>query len=162
MDKNYGWLVTHRGRIMSSEDGGTTWKTRYSEENQINLRNIKFLDDSIGWAVGHEGTILYTNDGGETWTNQSLSNFTGRDLPRLNGLTVLSETRAMLAGEFGVIAETVAAGHRRTSKPHSLRLNKLVILYLLWGSTVLWHKFIPTKLICSPYLMAENQYESNS
>ena len=110
LDKDYGWLVTHRGRIMSSEDGGTTWKTRYSEENQINLRNIKFLDDSIGWAVGHEGTILYTNDGGETWTNQSLSNFTGRDLPRLNGLTVLSETRAMLAGEFGVIAETVDAG----------------------------------------------------
>jgi hypothetical protein len=110
LDKDYGWLVTHRGRIMSSEDGGTTWKTRYSEGSQINLRNIKFLDDSIGWVVGHEGTILYTNDGGETWTNQSLSNFTGRDLPRLNGLTVLSKTRAMLAGEFGVIAETVDAG----------------------------------------------------
>ena len=114
LDKDYGWLVTHRGRIMSSEDGGNTWKTRYSEDSQINLRNIKFLDDSIGWAVGHEGTILYTNDGGETWTNQSLSNFTGRDLPRLNGLTVLSKTRAMLAGEFGVIAETVDAGNTWT------------------------------------------------
>ena len=110
LDKNYGWLVTHRGRIMSSEDGGITWKTRYSADNQINLRNIKFLDNSIGWAVGHEGTILHTNDGGETWTNQFLNNFTGRDLPRLNGLTILSESKAMLAGEFGVIAETVDAG----------------------------------------------------
>ena len=110
LDKDYGWLVTHRGRIMSSEDGGITWKTRYSEDNQINLRNIKFLNENTGWAVGHEGTILYTNDGGETWTIQSLSNFAGRDLPRLNGLTILSETQAMLAGEFGVIAETVDAG----------------------------------------------------
>ena len=110
LDKNYGWLVTHRGRIMSSEDGGITWKTRYSTDNQINLRNIKFLDNSIGWAVGHEGTILHTNDGGETWTNQFLNNFTGRDLPRLNGLTILSESKAMLAGEFGVISETVDAG----------------------------------------------------
>ena len=110
LNKNDGWLVTHRGRIMSSKDGGSTWKTRYSADNQINLRNIKFLDNSIGWAVGHEGTILHTNDGGETWTNQFLNNFTGRDLPRLNGLTVLSESKAMLAGEFGVIAETVDAG----------------------------------------------------
>ena len=110
LNKNDGWLVTHRGRIMSSKDGGSTWKTRYSADNQINLRNIKFLDNSVGWAVGHEGTILHTNDGGETWTNQFLNNFTGRDLPRLNGLTVLSESKAMLAGEFGVIAETVDAG----------------------------------------------------
>ena len=110
LNKNDGWLVTHRGRIMSSKDGGSTWKTRYSADNQINLRNIKFLDNSIGWSVGHEGTILHTNDGGETWTNQFLNNFTGRDLPRLNGLTVLSESKAMLAGEFGVIAETVDAG----------------------------------------------------
>ena len=110
LDKDYGWLVTHRGRIMSSDDGGTTWKTRYSEDNQINLRNIKFLGNRVGWAVGHEGTILYTNDGGKTWVNQSLSNFTGRDLPRLNGLTILSEKRAMVAGEFGVIAETLDSG----------------------------------------------------
>ena len=114
LDKDSGWLVTHRGRIMSSKDGGTTWKIRYSVDNQINLRNIKFLDDSVGWAVGHEGTILYTNDGGETWANQSLSNFTGRDLPRLNGLTVLSENSAMLAGEFGVIAETLDSGRTWT------------------------------------------------
>ena len=43
LDKDYGWLVTHRGRIMSSEDGGITWKTRYSEDNQINLRNLYYL-----------------------------------------------------------------------------------------------------------------------
>lgn len=110
LDKDRGWLVTHRGRIMSSENGGTTWETRYLDGNQINLRNIKFFNADIGWAVGHEGTILHTNDGGETWANQHLSNFGGRDLPRLNGLAVLSESRAILAGEFGVISETVDAG----------------------------------------------------
>ena len=110
LDKDRGWLVTHRGRIMSSYDGGTTWETRHLEDGRINLRNIKFFDANIGWAVGHEGTILHTNDGGETWTSQYLSNFGGRDLPRLNGLTILSESRAMLAGEFGVIAETIDAG----------------------------------------------------
>ena len=110
LNKDYGWLVTHRGRIMNSEDGGATWKTLFMENNNINLRNIKFLDSNIGWAVGHEGTILYTNDGGQNWTYQFLSNYTGRDLPRLNGLTILSKTRAILAGEFGVIAETVNAG----------------------------------------------------
>ena len=110
LDKDHGWLVTHRGRIMSSEDGGASWNTRHTEDNQVNLRNIRFFTPDTGWAIGHEGTILYTNDGGETWANQRLRNFTGRDLPRLNGLTVLSETHALLAGEFGVIAETVDAG----------------------------------------------------
>jgi hypothetical protein len=110
LDRNYGWLVTHRGRIMSSEDGGITWKTRYLEDKQINLRNIKFINHNIGWAIGHEGIILHTKDGGKTWINQSLNNFTGRDLPRLNGLVVLSETRAILAGEFGIISETIDAG----------------------------------------------------
>ncbi|MDC0061716.1 YCF48-related protein [Pseudomonadota bacterium] len=110
LNKDYGWLVTHRGRIMNSIDGGSTWKTLFLDKNNINLRNIRFLDSNVGWAVGHEGTILYTNDGGQTWTYQFLSNYTGRDLPRLNGLTVLSKTRAMLAGEFGVIAETINAG----------------------------------------------------
>ena len=110
LNKDYGWLVTHRGRIMNSEDGGSTWKTVFLEKNNINMRNIRFLDFKVGWAVGHEGTILYTNDGGQTWTYQFLSNYTGRDLPRLNGLTVISKTRAILAGEFGVIAETTNAG----------------------------------------------------
>ncbi|MFT5334101.1 MAG: photosystem II stability/assembly factor-like uncharacterized protein [Halioglobus sp.] len=110
LDKDRGWLVTHRGRIMSSSDGGTTWETRYLDDDRINLRNINFFDASIGWAVGHEGTILHTSDGGKTWASQYLSNYGGRDLPRLNGLTVLSESRAMLAGEFGVIAETIDAG----------------------------------------------------
>ena len=110
LDKDRGWLVTHRGRIMSSDDGGITWDTRHLEDDHINLRNIKFFNADIGWAVGHEGTILHTNDGGETWANQSLNNFGGRDLPRLNGLAVLSESQAMLAGEFGVIAETIDAG----------------------------------------------------
>ncbi len=110
LDRDHGWLVTHRGRIMSSEDGGVSWKTRHTEDRQINLRNIQFVTPDTGWAVGHEGAILYTSDGGETWANQNLNNFIGRDLPRLNGLAVLSESHAMLAGEFGVIAETVDAG----------------------------------------------------
>lgn len=110
LDKDVGWLVTHRGRIMASQDGGDTWETRYLVDNQVNLRNIQFFDVNTGWAVGHEGTILHTKNNGKTWENQFLSNFGGRDLPRLNGLTVLSESRAMLAGEFGVIAETFDAG----------------------------------------------------
>jgi photosystem II stability/assembly factor-like uncharacterized protein len=114
LDKDRGWLVTHRGRIMSSKNGGSTWENRYIDDNQINLRNIKFFDADVGWAVGHEGTILRTSDGGETWIKQSLSNFGGRDLPRLNGLVVLSQSWAMLAGEFGVIAETIDAGNTWT------------------------------------------------
>jgi photosystem II stability/assembly factor-like uncharacterized protein len=120
LDKDSGWLVTHRGRIMSSKNGGATWENRYIDDNQINLRNIKFFDADVGWAVGHEGTILHTSDGGETWVKQSLRNFGGRDLPRLNGLVVLSQSWAMLAGEFGVIAETIDAGNTWTiiSPPH--------------------------------------------
>ena len=40
----------------------------YSED--IELRDVFFVNADVGWVVGDAGTILHTKDGGATWTAQ--------------------------------------------------------------------------------------------
>ena len=103
------WAVGHRGSILHSQDGGTTWVSQ-KQANATYLRDISFASEKVGWAVGHEATILHTRDGGATWQKQKLSGYKGRDLPRLNGVTALNETSAVLVGEFGVVGLTRDGG----------------------------------------------------
>ena len=103
------WAVGHRGSVLHSVDGGDSWYEQHHLPN-IYLRDLSFADDRIGWVVGHEGSILHTRDGGRSWQRQELSGYSGRDLPRLNAVLALDGQRAVLAGEFGVLAFTEDAG----------------------------------------------------
>jgi photosystem II stability/assembly factor-like uncharacterized protein len=70
--------VGQRGHVLTSTDGGATWK-----QSQVpvsaDLTSVFFVDDKAGWAVGHDGVILHTADGGERWVVQ----LTGRDANKL-------------------------------------------------------------------------------
>tara|TARA_R110002110_G_scaffold415561_1_gene650755 strand:- start:55197 stop:56279 length:1083 start_codon:yes stop_codon:yes gene_type:complete len=63
------FAVGHRGHILYSDDGGTTW-----EQGEVPVRStlldIDFPTPDQGWVVGHEGVILHSADGGKTWTKQ--------------------------------------------------------------------------------------------
>ncbi|KXJ54803.1 MAG: hypothetical protein AXW12_11795 [Thalassospira sp. Nap_22] len=113
LDEQTGWAVSSRGRILKTQDGGASWRVMH-EEPGIYLRDVHFVSKQEGWVIGHEATILHTVNGGQLWTKQTLSNFTGRDLPRLNGIASSSAGHLYVVGEFGVIAETVNGGDQWT------------------------------------------------
>jgi len=103
------FAVSHRGRILESDAGGRDWRVIH-EEAGLYLRDISFSDARNGFAVGHDGVILHTADGGKTWQRQALANFTGRDKPRLSGVSAIDAQHAVAVGEFGVVAQTSDGG----------------------------------------------------
>ena len=102
------YSVGHLGAVLKSQDGGDSWRISHQGSNY--LRDLSFADSETGWLVGHEANILATNDGGQSWQTQQLQGYQGRDLPRLNAVLALDAQRALLAGEFGVMALTEDAG----------------------------------------------------
>ncbi|MDD3443985.1 MAG: YCF48-related protein [Zavarzinia sp.] len=101
--------VSHRGRILESDAQGRNWKLIH-EEPGLYLRDVDFASEKVGWVVGHEGAILMTRDGGKSWSRSEISDYQGRDKPRLSGISALDEQHAVVVGEFGVIAATEDGG----------------------------------------------------
>ncbi|UUY07311.1 YCF48-related protein [Pseudomonas sp. J452] len=66
-----GWAVGLGGAIVSSDDGGKTWKPS-AHIVEANLRSVRFQPNGeLGWAVGDGGTVLRTTDGGAHWQDVS-------------------------------------------------------------------------------------------
>lgn len=63
-----GWAVGGAGVILSTADGGETWRPQVSGVGD-DLFDVKFFDEREGWAVGSGGTMLHTRDGGRTWAD---------------------------------------------------------------------------------------------
>jgi photosystem II stability/assembly factor-like uncharacterized protein len=61
-----GWAVGAGGVILSTTDGGRTWRAQASGVGD-DLYDVKFFDAREGWAVGAGGALLHTTDGGHTW-----------------------------------------------------------------------------------------------
>lgn len=69
-----GWLVSHGGILMRTEDGGLDWvrvPLPLPPGAQPTLWDVTFVDAANGWLVGEEGTICATHDGGFTWELQA-------------------------------------------------------------------------------------------
>jgi len=58
--------VGERGRIMLSDDSGTSWR-QVPVPISSTLVSVRFATPALGWAVGQMGVILKTQDGGESW-----------------------------------------------------------------------------------------------
>ena len=61
-----GWMIGNEGIVLSSRDGGSTWKVQNSHTKN-NLRGIYFIDEKNGWISGDKNTLLYTLNSGEEW-----------------------------------------------------------------------------------------------
>ena len=93
VDESHGWLIIIRtdttksyglgqsSDIMITTDGGTSWKLQATFPNEIQLRNIRFLNVNEGLAVGERGLenrvdraelfVLGTVNGGKDWNDIS-------------------------------------------------------------------------------------------
>lgn len=70
VDARTGWAVGAFGTIVSTVDGGTTWRSQSSHTTEP-LFSVDFVDAPHGWTVGRSGLILATTDGGRTWKRQN-------------------------------------------------------------------------------------------
>jgi photosystem II stability/assembly factor-like uncharacterized protein len=68
------------GLILSTSDGGATWKAQSNYKYDAGLLGVSFADAKHGWAVGYGGLIIATSDGGVHWKRQgsgTLADLTG-------------------------------------------------------------------------------------
>jgi photosystem II stability/assembly factor-like uncharacterized protein len=68
--EQFGWVLSERGTILRSEDGGLSWK-RLEGFRGERLHQLVVVDPSNAWVLSARGDdvsrILRTTDGGRTW-----------------------------------------------------------------------------------------------
>ena len=76
INRDVGWVVGSRGRILHTKDGGRHWEHQKSG-TVVRLRGVQFVDDNKGWAVGESKTnhgstavFMHTENGGKEWNIQ--------------------------------------------------------------------------------------------
>ena len=94
-----------RGRILVSEDEGTSWKVA-STPTHHTLTSLHFSDARTGFATGHQRVLLRTEDGGETWKHASLAS---DERPALFAVRV-ENGRGIAVGAFGAYFESADDG----------------------------------------------------
>ena len=71
------WIISSKGLILHSPDGGISWKGQQSSANAALIAGSA-PSEMVCWIVGAQGTILLTTDGGEHW--EKLTSPTTADL----------------------------------------------------------------------------------
>src|SRR6266576_2277526 len=77
LDQNRGWVAGSNGTLLTTTDGGATWKKR-SPLTKDSLQDVYFADRQVGWLVATRDILrlktneapsylLKTEDGGATW-----------------------------------------------------------------------------------------------
>ncbi|HZS05738.1 MAG TPA: YCF48-related protein [Blastocatellia bacterium] len=130
-DRDHGWIVGSNSLVLSTEDGGTTWKKTQLANHEL-LRDIFFFDTQRGYLVGEysrfnrtdnkspaeRSFLMSTSDAGSYWRMADLarpSNPKTDALVRYGGETVLriqfvSDRVGWACGETGLILLTRDGG----------------------------------------------------
>ena len=130
LDANTAFAVGDRSMLISTTDGGKTWRARKvpmeldtSGGESLAAADpifyaVEFADTQHGWIVGEFGKIMYTTDGGETWKEQEKTLMEGTgffdllDLPTLFGVHVIDAQTAIGSGLEGHVVRTNDGGVR--------------------------------------------------
>jgi len=136
VNANRGWAAGGKGTLLSTDDGGKTWKVSYTSIDDV-VRDVFFLDERNGWLVCEANPyrlktmedprsyLMKTNDGGNNWTRVDVlrPEHKGSDeVPPKASLTDAILVRAVFSrggrgwtfGEAGAIFTTRDAGETWT------------------------------------------------
>lgn len=109
LDDARGWAVGYDGTILTTEDGGKSWKlSQFDAVWGKPFFDILFLDASTGLVAGGNGVLKRTTDGGTTWTAVESPVF--EDQPNLYNLIKLGDGSLLLTGERGFLAHSTDQG----------------------------------------------------
>ena len=62
------WLVTWKGDLLSTNDGGDNWEQLPAQAAR-RFDKVTFIDERNGWVTTTDGKVLRTTDGGRTWAS---------------------------------------------------------------------------------------------
>ncbi|HEV2708278.1 MAG TPA: YCF48-related protein [Pyrinomonadaceae bacterium] len=113
VDERQGWAVGARGAVLSSVDGGRTWRT-LAPPTDADLSDVKFFDRTEGWLAGAGGLLMHTIDGGRTWRGVQ----TGTTHP-LERLSFAGRARGWAVGFGGTVMAYAPQTH--TDKPPRMK-----------------------------------------
>jgi photosystem II stability/assembly factor-like uncharacterized protein len=106
-DAQHGTAVGHDGVILSTADGGRTWRRsdQGADLDTIYL-DVLFLDSKRGYIAGAYGKFLATEDGGQTWAPRKAS----EDDLHFNRINAGPDQRLYLSGESGTVLASADFG----------------------------------------------------
>jgi photosystem II stability/assembly factor-like uncharacterized protein len=105
------------GVVMSTGDGGKTWKEIPVPKSEVanKLLNVRAAEGGVAWAVGEMGAVLKTSDFGQTWD---------RALPEKdqawNDISFVGE-HGVMVGEFGHVMITNDGGKNWQSEDSGIK-----------------------------------------
>ncbi|MBU0645940.1 hypothetical protein KJ611_00460 [Patescibacteria group bacterium] len=98
------WLALSNGDILKSTDGGDTWRTMVSAENDITALIISNTDSRILLAGTDQNGFFKTTDGGKNWVQIEKELKDYRNANRVYGLTQDEKSSAVIAAtKFGLL-----------------------------------------------------------
>lgn len=75
VDDRVVWASGHRGAVIRTRDGGTTWeRLSLPSGDTLEFRDVHAISADVAWVLsagsGRSSRIYHTRDGGRTWTMQ--------------------------------------------------------------------------------------------
>jgi photosystem II stability/assembly factor-like uncharacterized protein len=120
MNDQLGWAVTSAGQVLSTYDGGKTWKM-----NEVTSRSIHdiHIQGRQGYLVGERGLLMKTTDGGVTWKDISLNiryDLVGVGITNDSSIIVCGNDLNSMSKSVGMVFDSWDYG--KTWKKHPYRL----------------------------------------
>ncbi len=120
MNDQLGWAATSAGQVLSTFDGGKTW--RMSEPTTRSIHDI-CIEGRQGYLVGERGLLMRSTDGGATWEDISLNikyDLVGVGITNDSSIIVCGNDMNSVSKSVGVVFESRDYG--KTWKKHGYRL----------------------------------------